>query len=266
MTKTKRFRRISMKGFVAFLSVFISALIFVPDFGLAQSVTVDLGEGAVTAGGGSVAGRVIQLVALMTVLSLAPSILIMMTSFTRIVIVLSFLRTAMGTQQTPPNTVLISLALFLTFFIMAPTLKSAYEEGIVPLANNQIEEMQAFERTAEPFKRFMLKNVREKDLELFIGLAEKRLEMEKLEDTMDTPLQVLIPAFMISELRRAFEIGFLLFLPFLVIDMVTASILMSMGMMMLPPVMIALPFKIVFFVLVDGWYLVAGSLVQSYGM
>jgi len=250
---------------VAATLIFTCATLFLPDAVLAQSITLDLGENAVASGeGGSLAGRVVQLVALMTVLSLAPSILVMMTSFTRIVIVLSFLRTAMGTQQTPPNSVLVSLALFLTFFIMSPTLTAAYEEGIVPLVNNQIEEMQAFERTAEPFKRFMLKNVREKDLELFIGIAEKRTGIARVEEPMDTPLQVLIPSFMISELRRAFEIGFLLFLPFLVIDMVTASILMSMGMMMLPPVMIALPFKIIFFVLVDGWYLVAGSLLQSY--
>ena len=250
--------------FAAAALLFTCAALFLPDAVLAQSITLDLGENAVATGGTSVAGRVVQLVALMTVLSLAPSILVMMTSFTRIVIVLSFLRTAMGTQQTPPNTVLVSLALFLTFFIMSPTLTAAYEDGIAPLVNNQIEEVQAFERTAEPFKKFMLKNVREKDLELFIGIAEKRTGIERVEDPMDTPLQVLIPSFMISELRRAFEIGFLLFLPFLVIDMVTASILMSMGMMMLPPVMIALPFKIIFFVLVDGWYLVAGSLLQSY--
>lgn len=245
--------------------LFICAALFLPDGVTAQSITLDLGENAVPDGsGGSMAGRVIQLVALMTVLSLAPSILVMMTSFTRIVIVLSFLRTAMGTQQTPPNSVLISLALFLTFFIMSPTLTAAYEDGIAPLVAGQIEEVQAFERTTEPFKSFMLKNTRDKDLELFIGIAEKRTGLARVENAMDTPLQVVIPAFMISELRRAFEIGFLLFLPFLVIDMVTASILMSMGMMMLPPVMIALPFKIIFFVLVDGWYLVAGSLLQSY--
>lgn len=230
----------------------------------AQSLTIDLGGGAVEgegAGDGSLATRIVQIVALITVLSLAPSILIMMTSFTRIIVVLSFLRTAMGTQQTPPNTVLISLALFLTFFVMAPTFNAAYENGIQPLMNNQVTEMQAFERSVEPFKKFMLDHVRPKDLELFMNLSET----ETPEEPMMTPMQVVIPAFMISELRRAFEIGFMLFLPFLIIDMVTASILMSMGMMMLPPVMIALPFKIIFFVLVDGWYLVAGSLVQSYG-
>jgi len=224
---------------------------------LAQAVTIDVGDGE----GGTVTGRVIQLVAILTVLSLAPSILIMMTSFTRIIVVLSFLRTAMGIQQTPPNTVMVSLALFLTFFIMAPTFQSAYENGLQPLMEESIDEVTAFERSVEPFKEFMLMHVREADLELFTELSESGPYAEP----MDVPLQVLVPSFMISELRRAFEIGFMLFLPFLIIDMVTASILMSMGMMMLPPVMISLPFKIIFFVLVDGWYLVSGSLIQSYG-
>lgn len=234
----------------------ISAYAFVPSLAEAQEISINLGE----EGDGTVSGRVIQLVAIMTVLSLAPSILIMMTSFTRIVVVLSFLRTAIGIQQTPPNTVMISLALFLTFFIMAPTLNAAYKQGIEPLINEDIEEVQAFERTVEPFKLFMLKHVRPKDLELFQGLSQD----DAYEGPEDVPLQVIIPAFMISELRRAFEIGFMLFLPFLIIDMVTASILMAMGMMMLPPVMISLPFKIIFFVMVDGWYLISGSLVQSF--
>lgn len=223
----------------------------------AQTITLDLGEGAE---GGTVTGRVVQLLAILTVLSLAPSILIMMTSFTRIVVVLSFLRTAIGIQQTPPNTVMISLALFLTFFIMTPTFNAAYEAGIQPLINEEIDEIDAFERSIEPFKAFMLDHVREKDLLLFMELSNT----EEPEEAMDLPLQVVIPSFMISELRRAFEIGFMLFLPFLIIDMVTASILMSMGMMMLPPVMISLPFKIIFFVLVDGWYLISGSLIQSF--
>lgn len=222
----------------------------------AQSINIDLGED----GDGSVTGRVVQLVILLTVLSLAPSILIMMTSFTRIVVVLSFLRTAIGLQQTPPNTVMISLAIFLTFFIMAPTLQSAYENAVVPLINEDIDEVQAFERGTEPFKAFMLSHVREKDLNLFMELSETEMP----EAAMDIPLQVVIPSFMISELRRAFEIGFMLFLPFLIIDLVVASILMSMGMMMLPPITISLPFKIIFFVLVDGWYLVTGSLIQGY--
>lgn len=229
---------------------------------MAQSLTLDLGtpDGATGASGETLSGRIIQMVALLTVLSLAPSILIMMTSFTRIVIVLSFLRTAMGIQQTPPNTVMISLAMFLTFFIMAPTLNTAYDVALEPLLNQEIDEMEAFERGIEPFKAFMLKHTRPKDLELFVSLSETELG----ETAMDTPLHIVIPAFMISELRRAFEIGFMLFLPFLIIDMVTASILMAMGMMMLPPVMISLPFKIIFFVLVDGWYLIAGSLIKSF--
>ena len=224
----------------------------------AQEITIDLGDDGEN---GTFSGRLIQIVALLTVLSLAPSILIMMTSFTRIVVVLSFLRTAIGIQQTPPNTVMISLALFLTFFIMAPTFQAAYTQGITPLIEEEIDEMEAFERTVQPFKEFMIKHVREQDLDLFMQMSKT----EPPEEMIDVPLQVLIPAFMISELRRAFEIGFMLFLPFLIIDMVTASILMSMGMMMLPPVTISLPFKIMFFVLVDGWYLIAGSLVQSYG-
>ncbi len=229
----------------------------IPTDVFAQSINIDLGKG----GDGSVASRVIQLVALMTVLSLAPSILMMMTSFTRIVVVLSFLRMALGTQQTPPNTVLISLAMFLTLFIMMPTFQASYDQGIKPVMSGDIDEMEGFERGVAPLKQFMIKHAREKDLALFMNLSKT----EKVEDAMEIPLRVVIPSFMISELRRAFEIGFLIFLPFLVIDMVTASVLMSMGMMMLPPVMISLPFKIIFFVLVDGWYLIAGSLAQSYG-
>lgn len=245
------------------LAVIAAALVFVPVDALAQSINIDLGGtgDAEVQGGTSVAGRVVQMVALLTVLSLAPSILMMMTSFTRIVVVLSFLRTALGTQQTPPNTVMISLAMFLTLFIMMPTFQAAYDTGIRPMMNEEIEEMEGFERAVIPFKQFMLRHTREKDLTLFMNLSDT----PPVEEAMATPLQVVIPAFMISELRRAFEIGFLIFLPFLIIDMVTASILMSMGMMMLPPVMIALPFKIIFFVLVDGWHLISGSLVQSYG-
>jgi flagellar biosynthetic protein FliP len=221
----------------------------------AQSFTLDLGDG------GTTTGRIIQLMALITVLSLAPSILVMVTSFTRIVVVLSFLRNAIGLQQTPPNAVLISLALFLTAFIMAPTAETAYREGIVPLMENRATEAEALERTMKPLHAFMLDHTRDQDLKLFIDMAK----LPEIETREQTPLRALVPAFMISELRRAFEIGFLLFVPFLIIDMVVASILMSMGMMMLPPVVISLPFKLIFFVLVDGWYLVAGSLVQSFG-
>jgi flagellar biosynthesis protein FliP len=221
----------------------------------AQSVTLTLPEGT------GVTERALQLVALITILSIAPSILVMVTSFTRIAVVLSLLRTAIGTNTAPSNGVMIALALFLTGFIMAPTFQAAYDQGIQPLLANQIDQTQAFQRTTQPFKDFMLKNVREKDLALFMDMAR-----EPRPDTPDqVSLRVLIPSFMISELRRAFEIGFLLFLPFLIIDLVVASVLMSMGMMMLPPVTVSLPFKLIFFVLVDGWNLVAGSLVQSYG-
>jgi flagellar biosynthetic protein FliP len=220
----------------------------------AESLTLDFGDG------GSLTGRIIQLIALLTILSLAPSILVMVTSFTRIVVVLSFLRSALGLQQTPPNAVLISLALFLTAFVMAPVVEESYERGVAPLIREEINEQQAFDRTLSPIHDFMMGHVREQDLALFMNLAEVEANQPS-----DTPLSTLIPAFMISELRRAFEIGFLLFVPFLIIDMVVASILMSMGMLMLPPVTISLPFKLIFFVLVDGWYLVAGSLVRSFG-
>ena len=221
---------------------------------LAQTFALDLGEG------GGFTGRIIQLLALITILSLAPSIIVVVTSFTRIVVVLSIIRSALGLQQTPPNAVLISLALFLTAFIMAPTLEASYRDGIEPLIAERISEQEALERTIAPVHGFMMTHVREKDLALFMGIAE----MPPPETAAETPLRVLVPAFIISELKRAFEIGFLIFIPFIIIDMVIASVLMSMGMMMLPPVMISLPFKLIFFVLVDGWHLVAGSLVQSF--
>jgi len=175
--------------------------------------------------------------------------------------VLSLLRTAMGLQQSPPNAVIVSLALFLTAFVMTPTFTRAYHDGIEPMMNKQIELGEAFTKTSEPFKDFMLTQVRKQDLKLFVDLSKT----PEPEEAKDLPLQVVVPAFMLSELRRAFEIGFLIFLPFIVIDLVVASVLMSMGMMMLPPVMISLPFKLIFFVLVDGWALIAGSLVQSFG-
>jgi len=220
---------------------------------LAQELSLDFGDGPTST------GRIVQIVIMVTVLTLAPSILVMVTSFTRIVVVLSFLRTAMGTQSAPPNTVIVSLALFLTGFVMAPVLEDVYAGGIRPLMDGEITEQEAFDRAIVPIREFMLVHVREQDLRLFVDMA--RSEAQTAEEA---PLSALIPAFMISELRRAFEIGFLIFLPFLVIDMVVASVLMSMGMMMLPPVMISLPFKLIFFVLVDGWYLVAGSLVESF--
>jgi flagellar biosynthetic protein FliP len=221
----------------------------------AQDISINFGQGS------GLTERVIQMIALMTVLSLAPSILVMVTSFTRIVVVLSLLRTALGTATAPPNTVLVSLALFLTAFVMGPAFERAYDIGIKPLMNNEITTQQAFDRSSEPLRAFMLKNVREKDLTLFVDMSHEARPAKP----EDLSLRVLVPAFMISELKRAFEIGFLLFLPFLIIDLVVASVLMSMGMMMLPPVVVSLPFKLIFFVLVDGWSLVAGSLVQSYG-
>lgn len=221
---------------------------------LGQSLNVDLGQG------GSFTGQVVKLALLVTVLSVAPSILVMVTSFVRIVIVLSLLRTAIGLQQSPPNPVLVSLALFLTVFVMAPTFETSWREGIQPLVDEEIEESVALERAAQPFHAFMRRQVREKDVALFLDIAR----LEPPASAEELPYRVLVPAFMISELRRAFEIGFVVFVPFLVIDMVVASLLMGMGMMMLPPVMISLPFKLIFFVLVDGWYLLVGGLVESF--
>ena len=223
---------------------------------LAQDISINLG-GA----GGGVTERAIQLIALLTVLSIAPSILVMMTSFTRIVVVLSLLRTALGTATAPPNAVIIALSLFLTAFVMQPVLQKAYDDAVKPLVANEITAEEAVQRGSVPLRGFMLKNVREKDLKLFMDLSGEAPPATP----NDMSLRILVPAFMISELKRAFEIGFLLFLPFLIIDLVVASVLMSMGMMMLPPVVVSLPFKLIFFVLVDGWSLVAGSLVQSYG-
>jgi flagellar biosynthetic protein FliP len=196
----------------------------------------------------------------MTALTFIPAAVLMMTGFTRIVIVLSLLRHAMGTQTSPPNQVIVGLSLFLTFFIMSPVLERVYVEAYLPLSENKINIMQAGERAAAPMRGFMLKQTRESDLALFAGIAK----VEKIEKPEDTPLKILIPAFVISELKTAFQIGFIIFIPFLVIDMVVASLLMSMGMMMMSPVMVALPFKLMLFVLVDGWHLVIGSLVQSF--
>ena len=230
------------------------ASMILPAVALAQAVNINLGTGA------GLTERVVQLIGLLTVLSLAPSIVIMTTSFVRITVVLSLLRTALGLQQSPPNAVLISLALFLTAIVMGPTLQRSYDEGVRPLLDQQMELPQAFEAAGDPVKEFMLAQVDREDLNLFVRLSR----IEKPATVADTPIRVVTPAFMISELKRAFEIGFLLFVPFLVIDLVVASVLMSMGMMMLPPVVVSLPFKLIFFVLVDGWRLVAGSLVESF--
>jgi len=232
-------------------------LLSLPVAAAAQSVNIDLG-GAAQPGA---AGKIVQLTALVTVLSLAPSLLVMMTAFTRIIIVLSLLRNAIGTQATPPNTVLIGLALFLTFFVMQPVMEQAYATGLLPMSEGRVTEMDGLRLTAEPFRKFMSANVRQADLDLFSDIAGM-----KPPAAGEAPSwRVLIPAFLVSELRRAFEMGFLLFLPFMVIDMVVASVLMSLGMMMLPPSAVSLPFKLIFFVMVDGWRLAAGSLVQSFG-
>lgn len=222
---------------------------------MAQSVSLNLGDAST----GTASARIFSVLALITILSLAPSIVIMMTSFTRLIVVLSITRSALATNATPPNMVLISLALFMTIFIMAPTLEKSWDEGIKPVIDEKIELTEGLEKAAVPLKEFMVRNTREKDLQLFTDLAK-----EKPESIKDASLKVTIPAFMISELRRAFEIGFLIYVPFLIIDMVVASVLMSMGMMMLPPSVLSLPFKIIFFVLIDGWYMLAGSLINSF--
>ena len=213
-------------------------------------------------GGGSASGRLIQLVALLTVLSLAPGLLIMVTSFTRFVVALSFLRAGLGLQTTPANIVMISLALFMTFYVMAPTFDRAWETGVQPLMKSEISEEEAYLRITDPFREFMLAHVRQKDLQTFEALAAESFRKKFDEKRID--MRVIIPAFMISELRRSFEIGFLIILPFLVIDMIVATLTMSMGMMMMPPTVIALPFKMLFFVLIDGWNLLVSGLVRSF--
>lgn len=230
----------------------VAVALLTPAAAMAQTANIDLG-------GGTLSGRAIGLVLMLTVLSLAPGILMTVTSFTRIVVALSLLRTGLGAQGVPPNPVIISLALFLSFFVMAPTFQKAWDSGVQPYTEGRISEQQAFQRTAEPFRVFMLGQVRDDDLALFTRLSGKPAGARA-----DTPLPTLVPAFMISELRRAFEIGFLLLLPFLIIDLAVSAVLMAMGMMMLPPPTISLPMKIIFFVLVDGWALVAGSLVRSF--
>ncbi|MFH0810803.1 MAG: flagellar type III secretion system pore protein FliP [Pseudomonadota bacterium] len=203
---------------------------------------------------------VVQILLLLTVLSLAPAILIMMTSFTRLAVVLSFLRHAMGTQQMPPNQIILGLALFLTFFIMGPVFKQVNEQAIQPYMAEEITQEEAFTKALEPLRQFMFRQTRQKDLALFISLAH----VARPHNSADVPSSVLIPAFCISELKTGFQIGFILYIPFLIVDMVVASILLSMGMMMLPPIMVSLPFKLLLFVLVDGWCLIAGSLIQSF--
>ncbi len=232
------------------------ALVALPVLAAAQSVSIDLGA----AGAPGATARLVQLVALVTVLALAPSLLVMVTAFARIVVVLSLLRSALGTQNAPPNMVLIGLALFLTYFVMQPVLQHAWTAGLLPMSEGRVGTLAGLQLAAEPFHRFMSASVRPADLRLFLDLGG----MPTPASPADTPWRALVPAFMIGEMRRAFEMGFLLYLPFVVIDMVVSSVLMSLGMMMLPPSSVSLPLKIIFFVLVDGWRLVAGSLVQSF--
>lgn len=227
---------------------------------LAQSVSLDLGQ----AGQPGATARLVQLTALIGLLSLAPSLLVMVTAFARITIVLSLLRSAIGAANVPPNPVLIGLSLFLTFFVMQPVVERAWEDGIQPMVEGRIGEMEGLERSAEPFRAFMAANVREGDLSLFLDLAGLAPPEKEAGKSAEAPWRALVPAFMVSELRRGFEIGFLVFLPFLVIDLVVASLLMSLGMMMLPPSAVSLPFKIIFFVMVDGWRLISESLVQGF--
>ncbi|MBM3532930.1 MAG: flagellar type III secretion system pore protein FliP [Alphaproteobacteria bacterium] len=233
------------------------ALLTVVDTASAQTVTLDLS-------GGSMSRTMLQLFALTAFLALAPAIVVTITSFTRLVVVLSLLRSAIGLQQSPPNIVLTSLAIFLTIFIMGPTLEKALNEGVAPYMDETISEQQAFERTAAPFKAFMLRNVGEGELNLMQGVAARRLGIPAPQTPSEVNLRVLVPAFMLSELRIAFEMGFLIFLPFLVIDVVVASVLMSMGMMMVPPVLIALPIKLIYFVYSGGWMMLVGALIESY--
>ncbi|NIX75007.1 flagellar type III secretion system pore protein FliP [Microvirga terricola] len=240
---------------------FFSILLF-STFATSASAQVPGLESLIPAGDGAVSGRIIQLIALLTVLSVAPGLLIMVTSFTRFVVALSFLRSGLGLQSTPANLFLISLSLFMTFYVMAPTFDRAWQDGIRPLTENRISEAEAFKKVADPFREFMLTHVRPKDLQTFSDLAAS--SFQKSQDDQKIDLRILIPAFMISELRRGFEIGFLIALPFLVIDMIVATLVMSMGMMMMPPTVISLPFKILFFVLIDGWNMLISGLVRSY--
>ena len=246
-------RRFALRAACAAAPLLIALL---PGLAHAQSVNIDLGA----AGQAGATSRLVEITALFTVLSLAPSLLVMVTAFTRIVIVLSLLRSAIGAQGTPPNPVIIGLALFLTFFVMQPVMEQAWSAGLLPMAQGHVAEMDGLRLAAEPFRRFMAANLRGSDAQLFLDIGN--IAAPATPDQM--PWRALIPAFMVGELRRAFEIGFLLYLPFLVIDMVVGSVLMSLGMMMLPPSAVSLPFKLIFFVMVDGWRLVSGSLVQGF--
>jgi flagellar biosynthetic protein FliP len=256
--------RVSRLIHIGLLSL-LTLLVFAPRVGWADApngpnpfISIGLDKGAQNPGDVSV---VLQIFLLLTVLSLVPAILIMLTSFTRIVIVLSVLRQAIGTHQMPPNQVVIGLALFLTFFVMTPVWQRVDKEALQPYLDKKITQEQALQNAAKPIRQFMFQQTREKDLALLVDIAD----IDRPKNTEDVPISVLIPSFVISELKTAFQIGFLLYVPFLIIDMVVASVLLSMGMMMLPPIMISLPFKLMLFVLADGWYLIVGSLIKSFG-
>jgi flagellar biosynthetic protein FliP len=225
------------------------------------SAQTSLLEGLLPPGSASTSGQIMQMLAALTVLSIAPGLLIMVTSFTRFAIAFSMLRSGLGLQTTPANLVMISLALFMTFYVMAPVFDRAWQNGVQPLVENRISQDVAINEIATPFREFMLRQVRDKDLRLFEDLADESFRT-KPNEVVD--MRILIPAFMISELRRGFEIGFLIVLPFLVIDLIVATLTMSMGMMMLPPTVLSLPFKILFFVLIDGWNILVGSLIRSF--
>ncbi len=248
----------------AIILILISVLWMAVDFSVPQEASAipvpTVQFGMEDAEEPSTLSTALQVMFLLTVLTLAPSILILMTSFSRFVIVLSFLRQAMGTQQTPPTQVLIGLALFLTFFVMTPVLSEINDKALQPYLNEEITQGKALELAQTPIKTFMLKQTREKDLALFINMEQG----ERPETLDDVKIQSVVPAFVISELKTAFQIGFLIYIPFLILDVVVASILLSMGMMMLPPVLISLPFKLMLFVMVDGWHLTVGSLVKSF--
>ncbi|CAN7232566.1 flagellar type III secretion system pore protein FliP [Pararhizobium sp. LjRoot255] len=238
---------------------FIAAMMAMSGIAGAQGFPADILKTPID---GSVASWIIRTFGLLTVLSVAPGILIMVTSFPRFVIAFAILRSGMGLATTPSNMIMVSLALFMTFYVMAPTFDRAWQNGVNPLLQNQINETEAMTRISEPFREFMLANTRDKDLQLFIDIAREKGQNVVVDSKVD--LRAVVPAFMISEIRRGFEIGFLIMLPFLVIDLIVATITMAMGMMMLPPTSISLPFKILFFVLIDGWNLLVGSLVRSF--
>ena len=241
--------------------ILAGAICFAPGTAFAQVPNI---LDVLPTGDGTASARIIQLVVLISVLSLAPGLLVTITCFTRFVIALSFLRAGLGLPTTPSNTILISLALFMTLFVMAPVFDRVLKEGVQPLVAGEISEEEAYVRGTAPLREFMLRHVRDKDLQMFAGIAREQLQID-IEQPGDVDMRILIPAFMISEIRRGFEIGFLIIIPFLVIDLVVATLIMSMGMMMMPPTSISLPFKILFFVLMDGWNLLVGSLIRSFG-